>query len=244
MILNRLNEKNEVKRALFGDYRHKIKTFAIMTAENPMGKHLTPEENNKRTEQLLTLLKKLHIQFVPIQGMFEIEENPNDRKNYGDTRYGKKANGAKRPEHSFILINPSFDEVAGLSTKFEQLSFFFGENMWSAGVSSDSDVTDNDVENVDRHTSSVIGYYETRKVGDPYKLIEKTRKIDSAEDFDNFFSRHGSFKYSIYLKLFNESYDDINEILDYPMLDEALADARTTKHRARSRVFAYNGKLI
>ena len=62
------DESNELKRALFGDYKHRIKTFAIFTAENPMGMPLSPEENNKRTEQLKQILNKAHLQYIPING--------------------------------------------------------------------------------------------------------------------------------------------------------------------------------
>ena len=70
--MNRLNESNEVRRALYGDYRHKIKTFGIFTAENPLGNSLAPDENNRLTNQLKGILSKSHLQYVPISGMFDI----------------------------------------------------------------------------------------------------------------------------------------------------------------------------
>lgn len=233
-----LTEKNEVKRALFGDYRHKIKTFGIMTAENPMGNELTPEENNKRTEELKNYCSKIHCQYIPIKGYFDVGGTKVSDKNYGDNKYGKSN---RRPEHSFLIINITLNELKYLCDKFEQLSFFFGENYW--GINPNNEVDSDTINSTDRHTSSALSYYEKKNINSEYKLIETSRKIENAKDFDNFFSRHGNFDYSIYMKIFNESYDSIKEVLDYDCLEEALDETKTDRHRVMRRAFAYNGKL-
>lgn len=54
----------------------KIRTFAIITWENPMGKQLSPEENNKRNKDLKDLLIRGVYPFSQIKGVFDNIENP------------------------------------------------------------------------------------------------------------------------------------------------------------------------
>lgn len=231
----KIEESNELKRALFGDYKHRIKTFAIFTAENPMGRSLPPEENNKRTERLKQMLSKAHLQYIPINGRFIIGKSKINR-NYGDNKYGKQKDGSNivRDEHSFIVINISLSETEGICQTFEQLSFFFGEQTWT-----------NENGNDDLNTASIIYYYETKIAGGDYKCVDSSRRIDNAQDFDNFFSRHKSYKYSIYMKIFNESYDSLKEILDLDCLMEAISnDDYVDRHRSMRRFHAYNGTFV
>lgn len=230
-----VNESNEVKRALYGDYRHKIKTFGIFTAENPMGKELTPQENNERTSKLKQYFSKMHLQYVPILGRFDVED-VKKLPNYGDSRYGGKYRN-RRYEHSFVVINISLDEAKQLCSAFDQLSFFFGENYWGESVPTGDDET----AGVDKTTTSKISYYEWDKKSEEYRVSESSRRVDNAQDFDNFFSRHGDFKYSIYMNIFNESYNSFHNIVDIDYLNEALAPKRTFIHRSMQRYHAYHG---
>ena len=75
------NPNSKVKQALFGDTSGKIRTFAVLSAENPMGMKNSASENNKNTTELKQKLKELGIQYVPIEG-----------------KYGNI-------EHSFMLFN-------------------------------------------------------------------------------------------------------------------------------------------
>ena len=242
MKIIKLDEKNEVKRALFGDYKHKIKTFAILTAENPMGNSLSPQENNKRTEALKNMCEKAGYKYIPIKGFFDVGDTRVSNINYGDNKYSKKTN-RRRPEHSFLIINLTLSEAKYLAEKFEQLSFFFGENYWGYSPNNKVD-TDTETQSLDRHTSSAISYYERKNENSNYRLIETSKRIDNAKDFDNFFSKYKDFDYSIYLKIFNEEYENIPDILDYDCLFECLNEDKTGKHRVTRRKFAYNGKLL
>ena len=236
----RIDEKNEVKRALYGDYKHKIKTFAIMSPENPMGVSVSPTDNNKLVSEFKSVCRKMNIQIVPINGMFDIgERNKFSDTNYGDNKYGK--NKAVRYEHSFILINCTLGEVKGLANKFEQKSFFFGVNFWGTKIKSADGVTD-DIST--EHTASEISYYDKLTKNDDYHLVETSRKILNANDFDNFFSKYRDFKYSIYLKLFNECYNDIYDVLDERCLVEALSENRTAWRRSTCRHYAYSGTML
>lgn len=228
-------EKNEVKRALFGDYKHKIRTFAIFTAENPMGKALPPDENNKRTEELKKIFNKMHLQYIPINGRFVLGTSKINR-NYGDNKYGKQKDGTNeiRDEHSFIVINISLNETEDICKQFGQLSFFFGEQTWTNRENAD-----------DYNTASTIYYYETKSLGGDYVCVDSSRRIDNAQDFDNFFSRHKSYKYSIYMKIFNESYDNLYDILDLDCLNEAISNEDyIARHRSMRRYHAYNGTFV
>lgn len=192
MIFKKLNEKKStrVKNVLYGDVTGKIKTFAILTAENPMAKEFTNEENNKRTDSLKNDMRKMGVQYIPIQGFF-----------------GRK-------EHSFILPNVALKDAKYLSNKYEQLSFFFGKV----------------------HTEySEIEYWEKPDVDSEYNLIETSDRVDNAKDFDDYFSRFHNFKYSIYMKIFNESID----IKNPTYIDRAIDESLTLHGRADARHLAY-----
>lgn len=96
------NSSTRLKRSLFGDASKKIKTFGIMTAENPMGKEASAEYNNKAQNILKQLLKQMNIQYIKQIGSF-----------------GNK-------EHSLMLINVSLKDMKYLNDKFKQMSFFHG----------------------------------------------------------------------------------------------------------------------
>ena len=191
--LNQLdeNKSTRVKSALFGDVTSKIKTFAILTAENPGDKQFSAEENNKRNDRLKRMFKQMGIQYVPFQGMFN------------------------RKEHSFIAFNLSLEDAKRLcylednAPKEEyQQSFFFGRVF---------------------EDGSEITYYEMNDKGD-YVPVETSDRVDNAKDFDNFFSRYHDFKFSIYMKIFNESISGLSDITD-----EAVDDSFTAFHRMKCR---------
>lgn len=190
------NKATRLKRALYGDATGKIKTFAILTAENPSAKQYSAEENNKRTERLKQLFKQSGIQYISIQGF-----------------YGRK-------EHSFICFNLTLDEAKRLCyLNYDapldewQESFFYGK------------VNEDGVE---------ISYYHLNN--DKYELVETSDKVDNANDFDNFFSRYHEFKFSIWMKVFNE---DLLPIYNEQDLDRALEEGGNGIDRIYHRKKAY-----
>lgn len=98
------NSSTRVKKALFGDNSGNIKTFAIITPENPMGVQLSVEENNKLTVQFKEDLRRRGISYTKISGS-----------------YGNK-------EKSYLLYNVTIKEVTDFAKKYKQESFFFGRN--------------------------------------------------------------------------------------------------------------------
>ena len=216
MIIQKLNEKApsvKVKNELFGDSRGLIKTFAVLTAENPMSKKLSDLENRQRNNKLKREIstkrdkeqaesglskedyfRKLHVQYIPIEGSF-----------------GNK-------EHSFIVLNISFSDAEYFANKFKQQSFFYGK------VYTDKTAT--------------VSYYERQNEEDEYKLIETTERIDDASDFDDFFSKYGNIKWSFYLDYFNENYIPRN-ITNIKAFEESFDESLTIRGRAMNRRFAY-----
>ena len=187
--------KYKTKEALFGDVTGKISTFALLAAENPLGKEISAEENNKRTKILKEYCKKLGIQYVPVEGSF------------GNIEY------------SLMLFNLAQKDAEFLAKKFGQLSFFFGK-------------TANVIGTEDRNTSSTIAYYATDDSGKTYVLKEKSDRIEDKKDAEDFFSRHGDFKFSINMDIFNEEFT--------PIKDERNVDnSLTVKGRAIYRGMKY-----
>ena len=97
------NSSTRVKSALF-NRGNKIRTFAILTAENPLGERQSPEKNNEDMRSLKKELKTLHLNYIKVLGM-----------------YGNK-------EHSVMIVNLSYDDAENLAGMFLQDSFIFGDD--------------------------------------------------------------------------------------------------------------------
>ncbi len=257
--------ENDVKRAIYGDYRKKIFTFATFSAENPMAVPFPPTFNNKRTESLKREFSFLGLQYKPLLGKFDVLSDPHITQNYGDTRYDKDN---IRAEHSFIVYNININQAKALCKKYGQKSFFFGYNF--GGDKEDIVPTDTwakpedseYVKNIKSVTTSRLQYWEVpeeeseayvewvhngmqgKAPNIEYKLVEETRRIDNANDFDNFFSRHKDYKYSAYLKVFNEGYDELkfvtNPSLLMELLDESYSEMYTGYRQKIRSVYEVN----
>ena len=176
------NSSTRVKSALF-DRTHRVRTFAILTAENPNNMQLSAEENNSRMKSLKETLRGMRINYVKIEG------------NYN------------RKEHSVLATNLTLTEAEYLADRYEQESFFFGDK-------------------------DGIYYYEQANKDSEYELKDKTNKIMNAKDADNFFSRYGDFKFSIYMDYFNEG---IDESIDVKCLDRSLREGGLLETRVKYR---------
>ena len=122
-------------------------------------------------------------------------------------------------EHIYIVLTLSWGDAKYLADKFAQMSFFFGEHTAEDEV--------------------IISYYERTSENAPFELIEKTQRIDDAENFDDFFSKYNGLKWSFYLDYFNEDFT-ANEIINEGMLSKSLDDSYTTMARAIYRRRAYS----
>lgn len=85
--------------------RENIKTIGMVTAENPMAKQVTPEENRERNEKLESALRQMNLGYRKIRGKFGNEEN------------------------SFLVPNITKEEIIELGNRFEQKSVIWGERV-------------------------------------------------------------------------------------------------------------------
>lgn len=177
-----------VKKAIFGDYSGKIKTFCTMTPENPMKREVSPEENNKLTKQFKSLLKRMNIKYAKIYGMYDNKEK------------------------SYMLYNITLKDAKFFSKQFNQESFIFGK-------SSIEDAID-------------IAFYVWD--GKDYIMQDSVNNVVSADDFVNYYSRHGDFKYNFPFDL-GESFEDV----DISYLDKCLDESLISKARTNARAHFY-----
>ena len=96
------NRFRRLRRALFGDETGKIKTFAILSPENPMGIEANPEDNQRSMDELKKALRIAGLVYTPIRGS-----------------YGNK-------ENSFAIFNCSLADAKKLAGTYRQESFFWG----------------------------------------------------------------------------------------------------------------------
>ena len=99
---NNLSETSRRQKAVkaFNGLSPHIKTFAILTAENPMGKSVSPDENKKLNNNLVSDLKGDHFRYFPVHGSF-------------------KGN----PENPFMVFNIGLDDAKYLCHKYDQAAF-------------------------------------------------------------------------------------------------------------------------
>lgn len=96
------NRYRRLKKALFGDPSGKIRTFAVITPENPMGEPASSEENKKALKTFKTGLRYSGLTYTPLRGSYGIKE------------------------HSFIIFNCALADIKVLAKDYNQESFFFG----------------------------------------------------------------------------------------------------------------------
>ena len=179
---------------MFDDITGMIKTWALLTPES------TPEENNKKLKKFKELMKRMYIQYIPVEG-----------------HYGNK-------EHSFMLFNLRLKDAENIAKIFQQESFFFAKTV------TPSEDDDN------RHTAAHITYYETNDGAKTYKPIDKGRDIESLEDAEDYFTRHGDLKFTINMSVF-ESYMPVKDV-DH--LEKSLEENRTGFSVSIHRLHSYS----
>lgn len=203
------NSSTRVKRALFGDITDKIKTFAVLTAENPMGAEFTRSVNRERMDRLKKELALYHIQYTKIKG-----------------NYGNK-------ENSLMLYNLSYKDALHFASEYGQESFFFARNDFPAIVTyyqtAYEPTEDDDLNNL------VIP-------PETYEKKETSRNISNEKDAEDFFSRHGDFKFKFDMDYFKESAEKISESIVNPQcLRRATSDNFTAHGRIMARIKSIKG---
>ena len=98
--LNETSRRQKAKRA-FLTKLDSIRTFCILTAENPMGHQLPPQENRILQDSLLSDLKRYQYRYFPTNGKYV------------------------QPEHSVFVYNISLESAKNICKKYDQESFIF-----------------------------------------------------------------------------------------------------------------------
>lgn len=81
-----------------------IKSFGIITAENPEAKELSAAENKKRQEEFAKILKEAHFLYVPVQGHYS----------------GNK-------ENPYLIFNINREALTAYAKRYKQESFIYAE---------------------------------------------------------------------------------------------------------------------
>lgn len=100
IFLTETSRRQKAQQAINGKLKN-LKSFAILTSDNPMGKKLSPEENASNYESLMKDLKLGSFIYFPVKGK------------YNDI------------EHSVIIYNISLDDAVWLGDTYNQESIIF-----------------------------------------------------------------------------------------------------------------------
>ena len=218
-LVNESERYKKLKRSLFGDPTGKIKTFAIVFPENPLGWENADEEEikerfrkwqnnpnewNKMSKQKLT---KDYLQM-------RVEKTGEKCLRVGGFNYVPIKGSYGSKERSYIIFNIPLKDAIVIASDFGQESFFFGEV---------------------KSNESVISYYKTTDACRTYKLTDKSKVVTYEDEADDFFSKFG-FKFRINMREFG---DDVPEVVDEQMFNESFEEFRTFMSRASKRRDAY-----
>ncbi|WP_300924646.1 hypothetical protein [uncultured Clostridium sp.] len=202
---NELEESNRyrrLKRALFGDPSGKIRTFAIISPENPVGifgqeewdkikqaeKSDFNKQNSKELKQKLSKVKA-------------IRDDGDKAIGYGGYDYIKIKGKYGASEQSYLILNLTLEDAKCIARCYGQESFFF------AKVSKNPNIE-----------PSAIAYYKTTNQCRSYRLVEITRTISDESDAEDFFSKYG-IKFRINMQEFG---DAVTPIKNNGMFEESF----------------------
>ncbi|MBO7730926.1 MAG: DUF3293 domain-containing protein [Methanobrevibacter sp.] len=210
------------KRALWGDPSGKIKTFAIISPENPVGILGAEEEKYKEMEAKYLSDPKSYNKDSLNQMKQELVDKAKNIKKTGDT--GLRMGGFNYipikgkygdSEHSLLIFNLPYADAENLARDYGQESFFYGK------------VSPN---------GSEISYYKTSNKCNTYKLIETSDVVSDETDANNYFSKFG-VKFRINMAEFG---DEVKPIYRYDEFEESMNEDRTFLSRANHRRECYS----
>lgn len=94
-VLSETSRRQKAQRAI-NNIGSRVKTYAILTSENPMGNRFSKSDNAQLINRLKSYLKNGNFVWFPVKGM-----------------YGEK-------ENSFIVYNISLTDTLDIAKKFNQ----------------------------------------------------------------------------------------------------------------------------
>jgi hypothetical protein len=212
-LIENSNRYRRLKRGLFGDPSGKIRTFAIISAENPLGwKDSTEEEFKQRFVQWFDDKKLYNKQSVEkIESsvlLHKIEDTGNTSLKYGGFAYVPLKGKYGDLEKSYIIFNLTLSDAKTIARDYGQESFFF------ANVGEDK---------------STIAYYQTFNGCKTYTFVDISETVSDEAEAEDYFSKFG-FKFRINMKEFG---DDVPEVVDKSAFEESF-DERTRNFSARA----------
>ncbi len=170
----------KVKQALSGG-NDLIKTWGIITAENPIGLSFPDDVNKKRDASLRASLAQANHEYIKVKG-----------------QYGN-------PENSLFVINPSLSDMKKIASNYGQESFIFADNTpGDDGFSFDAGYYEMDADDA-RKDMWKMRFKEDPEYKIPstvdYKKVITKKRIINQKDADDFFTSidsHGrKFKFQI-----------------------------------------------
>lgn len=178
---------SQLKRALGQDHRGLIKTWAIITGENPMAMDVPAQLNRRRQQSFEQSLSRMSLQFIKIEGMYGNKERP------------------------FMIFNLRLVDAKYLASLYEQESFIFGERDADGFVS----MYYYEVWNIEKARADIgtrfpdkgwnkdyLSYRLDRCPRWDYVERDSERSVRNQMDAEDFFSRHKNFKFSIPFSIF------------------------------------------
>ena len=169
----------KVKAALSGE-NDLIKTWGIITAENPLGLEFPKEINAKRDKNLRAKLANSNTEYMKVKG-----------------QYGN-------PENSLFVINPALKDMEKMASEFGQESFIFATNTKDGEFSFDAGyyemgISDAEKEKLKQKLQDDPEYKIPKTI--TYKKSITKKRIINQKDADDFFTSiktHGrNFKFQI-----------------------------------------------
>lgn len=149
------NRKSAIQ-AIGGENAKNIKTFAILTAQNPSSQSATSSFNKKANKSLISLVKAAGYVTIPVRGHF----SGND-------------------ENSFLIVNIPFKVARNYAGSYDQTSFCYGEGGIVEYWAKENDKEPYDsVRNPYVKLDEISGYNKLDKdTDDNYTLIGKSFKF-------------------------------------------------------------------
>lgn len=186
------NRFRRLKKALFGDPTGKIRTFAIVSPENPLGFKNSNEEEFKKRFLDYTNNKKLYneknLKDLKSELLKDrIKKTGDTALGYGGFDYIPIKGSYESKEHSLMILNLTYEDAQAVARSYGQESFFF------AKVSKDPN-----------KEPSTIAYYRTFNNCKSYKLVEISRTVTDESQAKDFFSKYG-LKFRINMQEFGDA---------------------------------------
>lgn len=187
-VLNETSRRQKATKKFLGA-NNMVKTFGIITGENPMGMKYGGQENEKRNGMLTSFLKSKQYLFYQVKG-----------------KYGNI-------EHPLMVYNVSLEDMKTIGHTFDQESFIYAEIDNEQGQ---PHVTFSYYKKDFSETEKINGGKKIKPSDREYHFIEKKDNyVQLDADAEDYFTAIGrNFKFSIPFDIFNEAIDNYNNFVN------------------------------